>query len=830
MGRRKGNGANGIVALLIGAVVLIALIPKQVWIALFWLMALAVACWIGWRMYRSWQSTHQASALPPPPPEDTGKTLAQILGESIGTGAPQCRQEGINASSAPANGDQLSATATRTAYRGMATITPAPAQEPVAVRTTSPLRAAADWAGPIRQPTSPRWIPFGESISVRGQSIAGGGFYLGTPRSFQDSRLPAIDPTLPFSGHADWRGEGLGYWPRYAGLNDRERGTLLAFLNSERRAPTVGIGYVFLYFYGLEHRLLRGLDNTADGRGEGQEILDEVVRLQQYYGGHNSFRRYSQELLAVGRFKLGLSDGDVPSVDDWTLSQHIQIAQTVARGQPLTVDLAFAWAHALTDEARSSTWDVVRPEIKARFSQLYTERFAGGLVIKPGRSKLALSYRWAGPGEGTETIQTDLPDITRSQAPIRPLVTLMQQAMGELEALRRVRRSKNGTPLAELAAMPDALRGGQAPATFRALVSELNGLLEQQSAASIATSRLIGGCGMSLPERLGKREATSLIQALEALGFAIEPDVRFHGQLPALDGQVVVFRLPEHAARTPTSAYAAALLMLQAALVVAGQDSQISQSELDVAVAAIERQFALPDSERRRIEAHLRWLQLNPVTIARLESRVRLLATPEREAFAGVLLEIAAADGHVTPAEVRVIERFYRALELDPARVPADLHHVSVGGRPKAGTGATLDADVIAEKLAETVRVQSVLAQIFSDAETPEVAATAPGIVPATPPASLSPSSPENGSLEVPGLDAEHMELLQRILEAPDGQWSRSDFEAACDTLGLLPDGAAEMLNEAAFSITGEALLEGDDPVYVNDYVRDQLTQTSTEQ
>lgn len=34
------------------------------------------------------------------------------------------------------------------------------------------------------------------------------------------------------------------------------------------------------------------------------------------------------------------------------------------------------------------------------------------------------------------------------------------------------------------------------------------------------------------------------------------------------------------------------------------------------------------------------------------------------------------------------------------------------------------------------------------------------------------------------------------------------------------------MLNEAAFSLAGEPLLEGDDPLYVNDYVRDQLAQT----
>lgn len=979
MGRRKGNG-GGIGALLLGALVVVLVIPKEVWITLFLGAVAALFGWVGWRLFHNWQSARQTSVLPPPP-EDTGKTLAEILGESAGKipppadlsarsaiepsrpaaaqepvrvrtnllvgdwaenrdtlaaanrarseelraritasdsdhrpGAPRLptahsaqsnaledeyldlapslelnrttweierdqvasenrqrsetlrakfpdirivSEESTNFSFAPKPGEGFRASPEETALvppvvqappplppqpivqlppirseaadRGDPVIAPpsrpVPAQDPVPVRTTSPLRALVDLASPIRQPVPPRWVSFGESVSIRGQSIAGGGFYLGTPRGYQDSRLPTIDPTLPFSGLADWRGEGLGYWPRYAGLNDRERGTLLAFLNSERRAATVGIGYVFLYFYGLEHRLLRGLAGGPNGQAEGQQILEEVQRLQQHYGHHGSFHRYSQELLAVGRFKLGLVNASVEEGDDWSLEQHVRAAQAVVRHQPLPSGLAFAWAQSLTDGARSTTWDVVRPEMKTRFAQLYSQRFGVGLVIKPGRSKLALNYRWAGPGEGTETIQTDLPDITRSQAPVRPLIALVQQAMGELEALRRVRRSKNGTPMAELAAMPDALRGNQIPPTFRALVSDLDGALAQQTVAVMATSRLTQGCGMGAPDRLGKREATALIQALEALGFAIEPDVRFHGPSPTPDGQVVVFRLPDQAARTPSAAYAAALLMLQAALAVAGQGSEINQSELDVAVAAIERQFALPQSERRRIEAHLRWLQLNPVTLARLENRVRLLPASEREAFAGVLLEIAAADGHVSPAEVRVIERFNRALELDPARVPADLHHASVGGRPKTAAGGGLNADVIAQKLAETGRVQSVLAQIFNEAETAatvETSSPTPSIASENEPAAPVAEAPSDA---IPGLDAEHLALLERVLEAGE-QWPRADFEAACDALGLLPDGAAEMLNEAAFSLAGEPLLEGDDPLYVNDYVRDQLAQT----
>lgn len=50
MGRRKGNG-GGIGALLLGALVVILLIPKEIWIALFWIAVGACAdfCVTGFR-------------------------------------------------------------------------------------------------------------------------------------------------------------------------------------------------------------------------------------------------------------------------------------------------------------------------------------------------------------------------------------------------------------------------------------------------------------------------------------------------------------------------------------------------------------------------------------------------------------------------------------------------------------------------------------------------------------------------------------------------------------------------------------------------------------
>ena len=823
MGRR--NSAKGNLWLIVGLAILalVLMIPKEVWIALFWI---AVLCGCAWWAWRKANAPH-GNKLPSPDveaaPPTSGKTLAELIADSRRPAprhVPTIR-------STPAPRAPTSASPPVRASRPVPVPDrPAPATEPLRVRISS-LTDAPSPATTIRQREPPRWIPLGETVSIRGQEIRGGGFYFGTPRRYEQAWASTVDPTLPYSTHPDWCGEGLNYWPRYAGIGERERGTFLAFLNSERSANTVGISYVFLYFYGLEHRLLRGLPKNDRGREEGEQIISEIQRLQRCYGTNASFRRYSDDLLTTARFVLSISTQVATAVDSdrWGTAEQLAAAQLVAARQPLPTDLAFLWTRAISDEARSSTWDVVLPELKLRFSQLYRSSYPDGLQIQPGRSKYKLNYRWASPDGGLDTIETDLPDITRTVAPMRPLIALMQQAVNDLTPLRRVRRSKDATELAELAAMPETLRALNTPESFKPLEARIDSALADTAFARLSTKELLEACNRGHLAKVGKRDATTLAQALEAIGYGMEPDVRFLGQPLAVDGTLVVFRLPHDASRSPSPAYSAAMLMIQSALAVAGSGDEISESELLAVTHAIEAQFALPERERQRLEAHVHWLLKHPPSIGRLDGRVRLLPQPQREAFASVLVDIAGADGHVSPAEVRIIERFYRALALEPSRMHADLHHASMGTTNRTtgrGAPAVLDADVIAEKLAETARVQSVLAKIFADEE------SAPNIPVAGSIADVA-STPSETRRQVAGLDPDHSALLESILQSDRDEWPRQEFESACEGLGLLPDGAMEMLNEASFSQAGEALLEGDDPLYINDYARSELRATLPE-
>ena len=84
----------------------------------------------------------------------------------------------------------------------------------------------------------------------------------------------------------------LGYYPRYQGLWPTQRAKYLAWLASGLTEPLDDIGYAFLYFYGLERRLL--LD-----RADLSPIVKEVVRLLETYTESPIVRWLSQPISRV---------------------------------------------------------------------------------------------------------------------------------------------------------------------------------------------------------------------------------------------------------------------------------------------------------------------------------------------------------------------------------------------------------------------------------------------------------------------------------------------------------------------------------------------------
>jgi hypothetical protein len=119
---------------------------------------------------------------------------------------------------------------------------------------------------------------------------------------------------------------------------------------------------------------------------------------------------------------------------------------------------------------------------------------------------------------------------------------------------------------------------------------------------------------------------------------------------------------------------------------------------------------------------------------------------------------------------------------------------------PETAAGIVLDLRKIEARLAESERVASLLEEVFREEE----------------PAGAVPAAETCAAL-----DAVHSAFLREL--AASTTWNRAEVERLAASFGLLPDGALEVLNEAAFALWGASVIEGDELLAVDTEILENL-------
>ena len=335
------------------------------------------------------------------------------------------------------------------------------------------------------------------------------------------------------------------------------------------------------------------------------------------------------------------------------------------------------------------------------------------------------------------------------------------------------------------------------------------------------TDDLLRHCASFGSGKLAKSEAVLVAQLLEKGGYGIEPDVRFGGPPFAPGGTVVLFRLPPGASAIASSKYAAATVLLHFAVAVSVADGSVSESEEQHVKEHLQRALALDNAERVRLSAHLSWLIKSPPTLAGLRKRLDPLDHSQRSAIADFIIGVAGADGQISPEEIRMLGKMYPMLGLETNDVYSHVHAMATGSvqqledaepitvRPAQAVGGyaipsrqtqtqsvQLNMVAVSAKLAESAQISAILDDIFTEDE--QVAVSTPVA-----------SHASAGKLpQAPG------QFLSRLVERPE--WSRAEFETIAAECRLLPDGAIDILNEAAFDSVGGPVIEGTDPITID--------------
>ncbi|RJQ75969.1 hypothetical protein D5S19_31510 [Amycolatopsis panacis] len=644
-----------------------------------------------------------------------------------------------------------------------------------------------------------------------------------------------IDPGLPVDlRNPDWAGESMDYWPSYADISPRARGAYLSWLAGGRANANAYIGYVFLYFYGLERRLLTELPNIDDADAEFATLVIEVRRLLRIYHGNRSFRGYAEGLLdAVALLDPTVRyDRAAPPVPEWShelpVELKIGLAQLAVDEHPVPADWALSWyghhpdAHLRTPAVRCAH------EFQELFTKRYHAKFGEGMVVKPNKPRLAVGYYAASSGfHGHVTLEnTKLPDVGKLTGPITKLRDIVEGVTSDLDAYSRyLGRNPDGTGSpAAIALLPEGVTHKPTPET-EALWSWATQSIGSDGRGVTSAQELISRWPTKTG-KLAKSDAVAVAQLLEHRGLGIEPDVRFGGNTPTPTSSVVLFRRADPPVTAPSAEYASALAIINLGMLAAAADGTVSEPERRALRELAIDDLNLSEDEQLRLDAHAALVLTKPPTPAVLRRRLESLPTSRKAAVGRLLTTIAAADGQVTPDEIRTLERLFTTLGLDPGEVYGTLHAAATSadeltstripgaqrsGRTipapspsPAGTPTlTLDPERLARTRAESVQVAAELAEIFADDK------------PAPPP-------PAPVDAVVGGLDSPHALLFHRLVE--QDMWSRAEFDVLAAEAGLLPDGALEVLNEAAYDRTDEPLCEGSDPIEINqDIVKDML-------
>jgi hypothetical protein len=211
-----------------------------------------------------------------------------------------------------------------------------------------------------------------------------------------------------------------------------------------------------------------------------------------------------------------------------------------------------------------------------------------------------------------------------------------------------------------------------------------------------------------------------------------------------------------------------------------------------------------------------------------------VLSEDDRRELGAFLISVAGADGRLDATELKVLTKVYAMLGLDPQVIYSEVHQLMSAAAPTAvepvtvlpkpewrdghripgppagseGSGVQLDLSKVRAKLAETERVADLLGEIFVEEET-------------VPRAPRPPAAAAQDDFTLPGLDSLHSALLLRLAGSPS--WERVQVERLAGALGLLPDGALEVINEAAFEACGAPLLEGDERIEIDNEVLQEM-------
>jgi len=725
-----------------------------------------------------------------------------------------------------------------------------------------------------------QWVPAGQSFTIGGLEITGGMIYVGEAFSRHDDLR--TDPSLinprwglpPLQLPPTTR-KPLPNHPSYSAIKPSERAGYLHWLASNRDDPNADVGFVLMYFAGIERRLF--VDNATD---EIVTLMGEVLRLRQVYGRHELVNLYAHDFVDAALFVAGqLPTEPTFPIGEIKLRQRLSRVDTAALGvrfalqTPLTWDWALTWfLHCAETQYSPSRLPTERcfDEFKALFRARFEAEFPNGIPLKePACPTIFKTFYSSGSNSWSMPLRSPHdpifdPHVVANDGGV--IAALGQRVTQDLRDYSvRLRNPDARDTLAAQLLLPNDMP--LVPGTpLHGLKAFVLHHVNRHSEPIVSLAELMQV--MRLPNGRKKPTAATLnliSDALAACHCGMEPDRRTGAKSIERTASIALFSAVDgervDGDRQP---YAMMRLLVQLSAIAITADGTVSAQELNIVSYEIEQQARVLNLvERQRLNRLLQALTHGPQTSASgLMRQLSELSEPDRQLIGDVLISIVVADGYVDETELNLLKKFYKALNLPMQQLHDDL--------------ATLRGDLAAETGPddELVRILHADKAVGHAIPAPPEARRPPSppVPAATKPAPLAtdpapnrlqldpkrltdperldkkraemarsqellakifetqndetvtePSNRTPSDSPLKNLDEPHARLVMALVEAGNDGINRQAFDDLCRHASLFPDGAIETINLWAIEALEAPLIENTDPIVIFPHMVDEL-------
>jgi len=658
-----------------------------------------------------------------------------------------------------------------------------------------------------------RWVSAGKTIEVNGFQIDGGMLYVGSKVTGT-----AVDPSFintkhPVSDFSDYTINSMGYWPNYSQISSTARGAYLAWLADGRKDPKADVGYVFLFFYGLERRVLVDYQETGIDDAELLQIKSEANRLFSIYGGQSNsikgyFSNFLSLLLLLERRNAKLYDWPIPeNLKGYDLPFYLKayLGQCSADGKPLPAQAAYQWVSYDSTVSKKTPARRCEAELKQLFLLRYAEAFGGGIPLPLNKTKLKISYHAASSHLYGFSLNVDaykdLPDVTVLTSIRGKMKQIFDSCSDELDRYSRY-LGKTGKELGNkksLVHLPAEL----VVESRRDFLKKIHDQLLSNDSMPIQVSLLLKEI---LDEEMPTREAIcALARVLEMDGISMEPDVLAYTYELKNENKILLFANNDRAPQEcDISAYLLNVLMIELSYAVAQADGVVDDKEIKSIQQYLNSLQQISSYHMLRLQKHLEFLQHTPVNESSMKKKLKGIPSADLSVLLASVNNVVLADGIIDHAEIQFLEKLYRYLGLDHSQLYHQLHSPKAYGATQTqDSDRPLDYERVASLKIESAEVSSILSEIFLSDEEGHIHDEQP----------ITDEEEEQEQDNPLGLDTDQMEFLHGLVLKTS--WSREELQEMAGKHGIMLDGTLEHVNENSLELYGIPVTEGDDPIEI---------------